>query len=322
VHEPRAGLWFAGVYKHGVFASADGGRTWEPRTTGLAEPSVFSLTVATLPDGAVRLYCGTEPARLFFSDDLGQGWTELVGLQDAPSKPTWRFAAEPFAAHLKQISVAPGQPLTLYASVEVGGLHKSADGGATFAELDVPHLDVHRTVLDPRDPQRLYLIGGAGVFLSPDGGATWQPLLAKQNPIGVYPDFLLYAPSDPDRLFLSASEHGPRSWLQEHRVAGGQMARSHDSGQTWEPCMRGLPAERFHGSIEAACLEEAGGVLSVFTADTDGTVAWTRDGGDSWEIIAQTAPVSKSVHAELMRGGGPTPLKFGNGQLVINGVPV
>ncbi|MFN0073835.1 MAG: WD40/YVTN/BNR-like repeat-containing protein [Chloroflexota bacterium] len=322
VYEPKSAQWFVGVYKKGIFASRDDGRSWEPRNTGLTEESVFSLAAVELPGGVVRLYAGTEPAHLFFSDDLGNHWTELPDLLSAPSRPTWRFVAEPFAAHLKHINVAPGEPVTVFASVEVGGLHRSRDGGRTFQELTVPHLDVHRTVIDPRNPNHLYISGGAGLFQSMDSGDTWEEILPRDSHIGSYPDLFVYAPSNPDLMFHSSSRHGPRSWIEERLPAGGQIARTRDGGQTWEACMQGLPSDRFHGSIEAMSLEECGETISLFVADTDGYVSWSADGGDSWQIIAQTAPVTKSVHVEMMQGGGPTPLRFGDGTTLINGVQV
>ena len=69
--EPESGLVFAGAYEDGSLqVSSDGGKTWQPRNNGLTETEVFSLE-ATKVDGRTRLYLGTEPARLFFSDDLG-----------------------------------------------------------------------------------------------------------------------------------------------------------------------------------------------------------------------------------------------------------
>ncbi len=76
--EERSGQWFAGINKGGIFASADGGKTWEQRDKGLTENDVYSLSKARL-NGKVRLFVGTEPACLFVSDDLGENWTERPG---------------------------------------------------------------------------------------------------------------------------------------------------------------------------------------------------------------------------------------------------
>src|SRR5262245_2361443 len=62
--EPDSGTVFAGM-KHGsLFASQDGGRTWERRDKGLTEQNVYRLDWARL--GAVdRVVACTAPAALF-----------------------------------------------------------------------------------------------------------------------------------------------------------------------------------------------------------------------------------------------------------------
>src|SRR6266571_5114646 len=44
--EPESGTVFAGAHKGGLFASADGGRTWAERNEGLTENDVYSLASA------------------------------------------------------------------------------------------------------------------------------------------------------------------------------------------------------------------------------------------------------------------------------------
>jgi hypothetical protein len=63
---------YAGLREGGVRRSVDGGRTWVD--CRLSEPGVFSLAVSAA-NGAV--YAGTEPSRLFRSDDQGNSWAVL-----------------------------------------------------------------------------------------------------------------------------------------------------------------------------------------------------------------------------------------------------
>lgn len=77
---------YAGLREGGVRRSVDGGRNWGD--CALPEPAVFSLAVSAA-DGAV--YAGTEPSRLFRSDDQGESWTELEALLELPSRPNWSF---------------------------------------------------------------------------------------------------------------------------------------------------------------------------------------------------------------------------------------
>src|SRR5512140_407899 len=66
---------YAGLREGGVRRTVDGGRSW--KDCELPEPGVFSLAVSAA-DGVV--YAGTEPSRLFASEDRGESWRELEAL--------------------------------------------------------------------------------------------------------------------------------------------------------------------------------------------------------------------------------------------------
>ena len=128
----------------------------------------------------------------------------------------------------------------------------------------------------------------------------------------------MHLPSDPDTLYVSASQAGPRSWVREGTAegfAGGRIARSRDGGRSWTVLTGGLPG-RWHGNVEAMCFEEAGGTVQLFAGMTDSEVWWTGDGGEHWSRIAQLAPVSESVHTEMLTGARTHALKFSDGERV------
>src|ERR671925_2326853 len=94
IFEQTSGTMFAVALFGSVHASADGGKTWEPRDNGIPYHDVYSLA-SNVVDGKVRVYAGTQPAHLFVSEDLGQYWTELPALRSVPSTPTWSFPVPP-----------------------------------------------------------------------------------------------------------------------------------------------------------------------------------------------------------------------------------
>ena len=82
-------------------------------------------------------------------------------------------------------------PDTVYAGVEDAALFRSTDGGASWQELSGlrghgtgPHwqpgaggMCLHTIILDPSDPERIYIaISAAGAFRTDDGGKTWKPI--------------------------------------------------------------------------------------------------------------------------------------------------
>jgi len=292
--EPESGLTFAGAFHGSIHASPDGGRTWEPRANGLSEANVYSLASARI-NGHTRLFAGTEPAHLFISDDLGRRWSEVPSLRSVPSVPKWSFPAPPHIGHVKHINFEPQNPTTMYASVEVGGLLKSTDAGEHWQEFPSLYEDVHRTMIHPSNPKFLYAVTGRGLYVSPEGGATWDQWTRREDEIGGYPDGFVFRPSDPKTIFMTAAHDAPGTWRTTH-FAGARISRSKDGGRSWEILRNGLP-DRLQASIEAFCLEEAGKSSAIFAATTAGEILSSEDDGESWkQIISGLAPISKGGH--------------------------
>jgi photosystem II stability/assembly factor-like uncharacterized protein len=220
IFEPTSGVMFAGAFFGSVHASADGGKTWERRDNGLTIHDVYSLA-SNVIDGKVRVYAGTEPAHLFYSDDLGQHWNEIPALREVPTSPHWSFPAPPHVAHTKFITFDPHDAHTIYACIEQGALLKSTDSGKSWRELNTvgfmrdrerptEHFyDVHRALIDPRDPQKIFVTGGAGLYVTFDGGAHWERWTSPDWAADVYPDGFVCNPRNPDVMFVAAAEHNP-----------------------------------------------------------------------------------------------------------------
>jgi hypothetical protein len=138
VRSTRHGLYAAS--QSGLYRSTDG-RDWGRVDTPRDE--VYSVELSPTTD---RLYVGTRPAHTYASDDGGTTWTELEGFQDLPSRPTWHTPRHRDSAHVRGLVIHPDAPERLIASVEVGGVHVSDDGGARRQPLraDHPHHRVRR----------------------------------------------------------------------------------------------------------------------------------------------------------------------------------
>ncbi len=296
--EPDSGLTFVGAFHGSVHVTGDGGRTWEKRDSGLTEHDVYSLACVKQND-RTRLYLGTEPAHVFYSDDLGMNWTELPNLRSVPSVTKWKFPVPPHIAHAKHITFDPFDGQTVYACIEVGALLRSRNGGETWEQLEGVYEDVHRLVIHPQNPKRLYVVTGRGLYVSSDGGVTFEQWIARPSPIAGYPDGLVLNPRNPELMFLGAADVGPGTWMKTHN-AGAKISRSRDGGRTWEMLQNGLP-ERMQASIEALCLEDWGESVSLFAATTAGDVYASDDAGDHWSrIIDGLAPISKGGHYQSL----------------------
>ena len=304
LHEEESGFWFAAVQKGGLYVSRDDGATWEACNNGLTETDMYSLASAKI-DGKVRVFAGTEPVHLFFSDDLGSTWAEMEAMLDVPNADKWTFPGPPHIGHLKHINFGPGDPNTIFASVEQGGLYVSHDRGASFDELPAPINDVHRVVISTTHPGRMYTTGGGGLSMTEDAGHTWANMFGYESPQGGYPDQLVFKPSDPDFMIVAAGEKSPGSWRKENS-ARARISRSRDAGRTWEVLTNGLPDYMVH-AVEAMCIEEAGSTVQVFAANTGGEIWWSQDAGDSWiQVVDSLPPISKGGHYRGMAEAGLT----------------
>ena len=145
------------------------------------------------------------------------------------------------------------------------------------------------------DISSLYVTGGAGLWRSADGGGSWENTFSSGSEYGGYPDQLVFKPSNPSEMVVTAGAKGPGKWREEG-IANSRISRSVDGGATWEVATGGLPDYLPH-AIEAMSLEEAGGVVQIFVATTSGEVLWSDDAGASWSTAVDgLAPITKGEH--------------------------
>ena len=209
--------------------------------------------------------------------------------------PSGAFPAPPHIAHTKHINFHPQDPHTLFVGIEQGGLLKSTDDGRTFQVIPGMDDDVHRTVINPLNPDQMYITTGVGMYVTADGGKTWEQWTDLQHEIGGYPDLLVLHPRQPELLFVASAQKGPGSWFQEH-YAGSRISKSTDGGRTWEAVRHGFP-DRLRTAFEAMCLEDWGESFSLFGATATGEVWCSDDGGEHWtEVLSGLAPISKGNH--------------------------
>jgi hypothetical protein len=273
---------YAGLREGGVRRTTDGGRTWTD--CAVPQPGVFSLAVSAA-DGAV--YAGTEPSALYRSDDRGDTWRELEALLELPSRPTWSFPPRPWTSHVRWIAPSPHVADLLLVGIELGGLMRSADGGATWQDhRPGAQPDVHSLAWHPRVEGHAYEAGGGGSAWSDDAGETWRP--ADEGRDRNYTWALAVDPDDPERWYVSAST-GPFA------AHGGRDPQAKIYGRRdseWRPLAGGLP-----DPIPAMPYALVATDGRLFVGLAHGQLWESRDRGESWRACELRGDVLTGVRA-------------------------
>jgi photosystem II stability/assembly factor-like uncharacterized protein len=274
---------YAGLREQGVRRTNDGGRSWVD--CGLPEPGVFSLAVSAA-DGA--MYAGTEPSRLFRSDDRGESWRELKTLLELPSRPTWSFPPRPWTSHVRWVSPSPHDGDLLLVGIELGGLMRSTDGGATWQDhRPGAQRDVHSLAWHPRVSARAYEAGGGGSAFSEDAGETWQP--ADEGRDRHYTWSVAVDPEDPELWYVSAST-GPFA-AHGGRDPQARIYRRRTDEQ-WRALAGGLPEP-----LAAMPYALVAGDGRLFAGLANGQIWESADRGDSWRACPTRGDSITAVHA-------------------------
>jgi photosystem II stability/assembly factor-like uncharacterized protein len=273
---------YAGLTQGGVRRTDDGGRSWvDCSPPGTA---VFSLAVSPA-DGAV--YAGTEPSALYRSDDAGETWRELDALLELPSRPTWSFPPRPWTSHVRWIAPSPHDGDLLLVGIELGGLMRSADGGATWQDHrpDAAR-DVHSLAWHPHAEGRAYEAGGEGPAWSEDAGETWRP--ADEGLDRRYTWAVAVDPGDPEVWYVSAST-GPFA-AHGRRDPRARIFRRADG--TWRALGGGLPEPLPAMPYALVATDDR-----VFAGLADGQLWETGDRGESWRPCAVRGDTLSALHA-------------------------
>ncbi|MEX2210504.1 MAG: hypothetical protein WD689_01890 [Gaiellaceae bacterium] len=307
IRDPRDGALYAAannfVYGATVLRSDDLGQTWE-RAEGLGLPEESELKLEKAwhvePGSNGELYLGAAPGVLFHSDDRGTTWTVNQGLLEHPTRERWQPGAGGMCCH--SIQLDPSDPQRMYVGISAAGVFRTEDGGESWTPLNkdvaadfmpekYPEVGqcVHKLLLHPARPERLWQQNHCGVYRSDDRGENWERLDGNGLPSG-FGFGLALDPDDPDTAFVVPEE------ADENRVtAGGRLGvyRTRDAGASWELLTDGLPDQAWTGVLREGMSFDAD---SVYFGTQGGSVFAIAD-GDRWVEAASYLPPILSVEA-------------------------
>jgi len=244
-------IYYAGSASGGIFKSSDGGVTWQPIFDGQPVSSIGSLAVD--PSNPNVVWAGTGEPWIRSHISIGMG---IYKSTDAGK--TWKLMGLENTGRIARIVIDPQHPDTVFAAAmghnygpqQDRGVFRTTDGGNTWSKVLFvdENTGCSDIVISPNNPRVLFagmwqfvihtwgqMSGGpgSGIFMSRDGGATWNRVSGHGLPdqevgkIG-----LATSKSDPNRLYAIIETGSGKPWKGKS-TAAGYLWRSDDAGENW-----------------------------------------------------------------------------------------
>jgi len=243
---------YAGVEDAALFQSTDAGKTWH-ELSGLRKHSTGSKwqpgaggmclhTIITDPTRPDRMYVAISAAGAFRSDDKGTTWRPINRGLKSEQLPDPN-AEVGHCVH--RIALHPSRPDTLFMQKH-WDVMRSDDAGENWVEVsgNLPTDFGFPIEIHPHEPNTVFVVpiksdqqhfpleGKLRVYRSRSGGNEWEALTKGLPQKDCYVNVMRDATSV-DSLDSCGIYFG---------TTGGQVYASADSGDSWAPIVRDLPA--------------------------------------------------------------------------------
>ncbi|GDX49166.1 hypothetical protein LBMAG26_00250 [Bacteroidota bacterium] len=308
---------YAGTASGGVWKSVNGGIAWSPIFDEMDVQSIGAVAVD--PQNPSVVYVGTGEGNPRNSHNSGKGIYKSVD-----GGKTWKCIGLEATKTIHRIVINPKNPAQLWVAAmgsvwggnKERGVYKSEDGGSTWKQVLYVNLTTGcaELVIDPMNPLKLYASmwdyerkpwtfrsggKGSGLFISLDGGNTWNRSAEKSGlPKGELGRIgLAVAASKPDRVYALVES------------AETAVYRSDDGGINWSKISTEANAGNrpFYYSELYVDPSNENRVYSIWSQITR-----SEDGGKHWDVLADWGHIHPDHHAFFVHPDDPKYIINGN----------
>jgi hypothetical protein len=308
--DPRDGTLYtaANTYPYGgtVQRSKDMGETWEraeeiglPEETGLKLEKTWHLRPGR---DAGELWLGAAPGALLRSSDGGATFETVMSLTQHETRDRWQPGAGGMCCH--SIQLDPADPQRMYAAISAAGSFRTDDGAETWIPVNksvaadfmpekYPEVGqcVHKLLVHPAQPERLWQQNHCGVYRSDDRGDNWERLDGNGLPSGFgFP--IMVHPRDADTAWVIPEQADLNRVTAEGRLG---VYRTTDAGESWELTANGLPDQAWTGVLREASSFDGLDPVGIYFGTQGGSVWASANEGDEWVEAASNLPPILSV---------------------------
>jgi photosystem II stability/assembly factor-like uncharacterized protein len=331
--DPRDGRTLLAAVKTGhlgptVLRSTNLGRTWKeatqppafakapPGETGRAVDHSFWLEPGHAGERG-SWYAGTSPQGLFRSEDGGDTWAPVPGVNDDPQLREWMGSVQdgtPDGPKLHSIIVDPRDPAHLYFGMSGGGVHESTDGGRSWSTL-IQGLEVvegfdaatptfhdpHTVRLCPSNPDRLYQQNHCGIYRLDRPGTQWVRVGRKMpRRVGDIGFPLVVHPRDADTAWVFPMD-GTSVWPRTSPQGKPAAYVTRNGGRSWQRLDGGLPESQAWWTVKRQAMTgDAQDPVGLYLGTTSGELWASRDEGARWRCIARHLPEIYAVEVAAL----------------------
>lgn len=241
--------------RDGIYKSTDGGARWLPSSSGLPD-GVEAQDLDIHPSSPATLYLACGAAGVYRSADAGLSWqSSSTGI--AEDTDAW------------EIVQAPSIPTTLYAMGHpYPSLYRSSDGGTTWSRLRplrrTSFAYLRSIVVDPVDPESVYLGRDSGIDMSRDGGQTWTRLDRGLSGMGAW-----------------AAAVDPLGSATVYAATRQGLEKTSDAGMTWRVLKYG-----WNGRV----VVDPRNPETIYWTGQDMGLSKSTDGGATWQRLGLKYP--------------------------------